>query len=699
MNISASAGISMIWLLLLLAVLYGGVTSSIVLQKMYGRITSPDFPNTYPNHKERIWNITVPKGYSIRIYFTHFNLELSYLCEYDYVKLSSGGKTLATLCGKDSTDTEEAPGNKTYLSTDNTLTVMFRSDYSNEKPFTGFEAFYAAEDVDECKELFDGEPLCNHHCHNYVGGYYCSCRIGYTLHENKRTCTAPCQNHFFTERTGEISSPDYPAPYPPLSTCSYNIQVEDGFLITLEFVETFDVETHPEVLCPYDVLKIKTPKKQFGPFCGKTLPAKIETQTSAVNITFITDVSGAHTGWKMKYMAAGLPCPSPEAPPHGHIAPVQAQYTQGDRYALSCDIGYVLLENENVVMSFIAECQKNASWNKPMAKCIIVDCGQPEEMDNGAFTYLTGPEKTTYNAEIQYHCETPFYIMKANSNGKYICSDDGFWKNSKGEITLPVCEPVCGMRRSGTLERIYGGRRAKPGEFPWQVMLITEHGGLGGGSLLYDSWVLTAAHVVVGQRNPSALRIKLGILNKRSDHYEETWAEKIFIHEGYKNDPVDFDNDIALIKLKHKVPISTNITPICLPGKEERFQMKANYMVAVSGWGRTETRSSSVVLLYTELIVISQKECTDAYANKSFNGKPLVVTENMLCAGAEGGGRDACSGDSGGPLVFLDAQTKKWFVVGIVSWALDCAVSGQYGVYTRVTNYIPWIESTISNNS
>lgn len=45
--------------------------------------------------------------------------------------------------------------------------------------------------------------------------------------------------------------------------------------------------------------QVKPPKKRFGPFCGKTLLAKIETQAS-VNITSITDISGAHTGWKMK---------------------------------------------------------------------------------------------------------------------------------------------------------------------------------------------------------------------------------------------------------------------------------------------------------------------------------------------------------------------------------------------------------------
>lgn len=69
-----------------------------------------------------------------------------------------------------------------------------------------------------------------------------------------------------------------------------NIEVGIFFCFVTVFLPSFQIETH---------------KKQFGPFCGKTLPAKIETQTSVVNITFITDMSGAHTGWKVKYTAAG----------------------------------------------------------------------------------------------------------------------------------------------------------------------------------------------------------------------------------------------------------------------------------------------------------------------------------------------------------------------------------------------------------
>ncbi|XP_027699654.1 mannan-binding lectin serine protease 2 isoform X2 [Vombatus ursinus] len=175
---------------LLLAMVMQQVGSSPWPKAVFGRLTSPGFPEVYPNNEEQSWNLIAPPGYRISLYFTHFNLELSYLCEYDFVKLYSGDKLLATLCGQESTDTERAPGNHTFHSVGSNLRVVFRSDYSNEKDFTGFEAFYAAEDIDECQVPPGADPICDHYCHNYLGGFYCSCRAGFKLHKDKHTCSA-----------------------------------------------------------------------------------------------------------------------------------------------------------------------------------------------------------------------------------------------------------------------------------------------------------------------------------------------------------------------------------------------------------------------------------------------------------------------------------------------------------------------------
>uniref|UniRef100_A0A8C3W449 Complement C1s subcomponent n=1 Tax=Catagonus wagneri TaxID=51154 RepID=A0A8C3W449_9CETA len=682
-------------LLVLLGLLSGLVATPAGPQwpkPVFGRLASPGFPGKYANNQEQRWTLSAPPGYRLRLYFTHFHLEPSYLCEYDFVKLSSGPRVLATLCGWESTDTERAPGNDSFYSEGSSLDVTFRSDYSNEKPFTGFEAFYSAEDIDECQVPPGEDPACDHHCHNHLGGFYCTCRAGYVLHRDKHTCSALCSGQVFTARSGVLSSPEYPQPYPKLSSCTYSIRLEEGFGVVLDFVESFDVESHPETRCPYDSLRIQTGQEEYGPFCGKTLPPRIETKSNAVTVTFVTDQSGEHTGWRIRYTGTAQPCPDPVAPPNGHISPVQAKYILKDRVLVFCETGYELLQGNLPLKSFAAVCQKDGSWDQPMPECSIVDCGPPDDLQNGRVECVTGPEVTTYKAEIKYHCNE-FYTM-GTDDGKYVCEADGFWRRSKGEKSLPVCEPVCGLSTRITEGRIYGGQNAKLGDFPWQVLLLGET--MAAGALVSDNWILTAAHAVYEQKeDASSLDIRMGVLKRLSPHYTQAWAEAIFIHEGYTHN-AGYDNDIALIKLKNKAVIDSTVMPVCLPRKEAESFMRTNDIGTVSGWGLTQKGFLARNLMFVDIPVADHQQCTAAYEAKPSPGGR--VTDNMLCAGLESGGKDSCKGDSGGALVFLDNETQKWFVGGIVSWgSTNCGKADQYGVYTKVINYIPWIKNIINN--
>ena len=65
-----------------------------------------------------------------------------------------------------------------------------------------------------------------------------------------------CSDGVFRERSGVLSSVDFPSPYPKSSECLYRIEVEVGFRLRLQFDARFDVEDHPDVSCPYDHVKV-----------------------------------------------------------------------------------------------------------------------------------------------------------------------------------------------------------------------------------------------------------------------------------------------------------------------------------------------------------------------------------------------------------------------------------------------------------
>lgn len=162
---------------------------------------------------------------------------------------------------------------------------------------------------------------------------------------------------------------------------------------------------------------------------------------------------------------------------------------------------------------------------------------------------------------------------------------------------------------------------------------------------------------------------------------------KVLIHGSY--DPSITDTDLALLKLERPVRLGPYVVPVCLPAPNSTFSRTLGNIrhSTVSGWGRlTQFGPPSRFLQRLELPRVHLQECR---AHTRLN-----ITRNMLCAGLRSGGRDACRGDSGGPLVTRYKET--WFLTGVVSWGKGCAQQDLYGVYTRVSNFVGWIQQVMA---
>jgi len=227
-------------------------------------------------------------------------------------------------------------------------------------------------------------------------------------------------------------------------------------------------------------------------------------------------------------------------------------------------------------------------------------------------------------------------------------------------------------------EEIVGGTAAALGEFPYIVSLSKSGSHFCGGVLIAANKVVTAAHCSVGQ-TASSVKVRAGTLRWASGG-TQVGVSSIVVNPSYVSSTTN--NDVAVWHLSTSIPASSTIGYATLPAQGSDPATGTNTITA--GWGTLNENSSTLPATLNKVTVpiISRASCQASYGTSA-------VTTNMICAGFAAGGKDSCSGDSGGPIV--DASTG--ILVGLVSWGQGCAEAGFPGVYTRVGNFVTWINA------
>ncbi|XP_028437384.1 serine protease hepsin isoform X3 [Perca flavescens] len=263
------------------------------------------------------------------------------------------------------------------------------------------------------------------------------------------------------------------------------------------------------------------------------------------------------------------------------------------------------------------------------------------------------------------------------------------------EVLTLLCQD-CG-RRSFAADRIVGGVDARQGSWPWQVRLEYDGVHQCGGTIISNRWIVSAAHCFRERyRFVNRWRVQLGSIYSKPVNANVAEVNTIVYHSSYLPfvDASIDDNsrDIAVLALTHPLTFNEYIQPICLPAYGQR--LIDGQMGIVTGWGNVDYYGIQAdILQEAHVPIISDTVCNspDYYDNQ--------ITTSMFCAGYEKGGTDACQGDSGGPFVAEDclSKTRRYRLLGVVSWGIGCAMAKKPGVYTRVSRFLPWISTAMRN--
>nr|XP_055051749.1 complement C2 isoform X1 [Misgurnus anguillicaudatus] len=246
------------------------------------------------------------------------------------------------------------------------------------------------------------------------------------------------------------------------------------------------------------------------------------------------------------------------------------------------------------------------------------------------------------------------------------------------------------------------------------------------GSILTESWVLTAAQCLVRVNNDKSLSFADASDVFVSHGNGECKAIKLILHPRFdlnglkdKNVKEFYDYDIALVKLSKKITISLKARPICLPcTKSSNRALKMDpdatcdqhkglllnldetpaYFIR-QGTHRTITQIHSgakrdACIQHAKFIYENSTASLDE-----------VITDRFICTGDSETNRYEmpCKGDSGGALL-LQKRTR-FFQVGIISWGTKhiCNHKTEWhpdarDFHINVFSLMPWLRQHLGND-
>ncbi|MDR2968094.1 MAG: serine protease [Tannerellaceae bacterium] len=216
-------------------------------------------------------------------------------------------------------------------------------------------------------------------------------------------------------------------------------------------------------------------------------------------------------------------------------------------------------------------------------------------------------------------------------------------------------------------QRIIGGSAVDITGRPYQAAVFVGGEFIGGGVIIADQWIVTAAHVVEGC-SPSSVNVSTGYTNLNSDPRRST-VSQIIIHPNY----IPYSNDIALIKLSSPIAFGSTRKPITISNVNT---YPAGTAAVVSGWGqRAVGGAPSLTQLYKANVTI--ESCTPMRLH-------VPVSNNM-----------SYIGDSGGPLTIPSSIGE--VLIGLVSTGNHINPTGRPTDYTNIGNYYNWILTNCPN--